>query len=340
MSTILGNPITLGGGGGNELIVTAPTGSTVTATKGSITKTATEKSGTWTFKGLEDGDWTVTAVKGSDSASSVVTVGAETVTLSFKPTASLTAKSGVTYTDGLSGLDAETVSLFGEAISNNSAITNTTSTVYIDFGSVHRKIDIGDNVTLALKGINYAFDVIGFNHDTLTTAAAYGANTATGKAGMTLQMHDLIADRTEPMNKTQTNIGGWKNSHMRTSAMATMKGYLPDDWEAIIKPVNKASGTGDGSSSGTETVSDSCFLLAEIEIFGSTTYSVSGEGTQYAYYQAGNSKVKYKEGTARAWWGRSPKSGDNIRFCCVNKDGATDYDKANFSQPLPFGFCV
>ena len=42
MSTILGNPITLGGGNGNELIVTAPSGSTVTATKGSVTKTATE----------------------------------------------------------------------------------------------------------------------------------------------------------------------------------------------------------------------------------------------------------------------------------------------------------
>lgn len=83
MSTILGNPITLGGGGGNELIVTAPTGSTVTATKGSITKTSTEKSGTWTFKGLEAGDWTVTATKGSDSTSSVVTVSAETVMLSF-----------------------------------------------------------------------------------------------------------------------------------------------------------------------------------------------------------------------------------------------------------------
>ena len=166
MSTILGNPITLGGSGGNELIVTAPTGSTVTATKGSITKTATEKNGTWTFKGLEAGNWTVTAVKGSDSASSVVTVSAETVTLSFKPTASLTAQSGVTYTDGLSGLDAETVSIFGEAISNNRAITNTTSTVYIDFGSVHRKIDIGDQVTLALNGTNYAFYVIGFNHDT------------------------------------------------------------------------------------------------------------------------------------------------------------------------------
>ena len=80
--------------------------------------------------------------------------------------------------------------------------------------------------------------------------------------------------------------------------MATMKGYLPSAWKSIIKPVNKASGTGDGSTSGTETVSDSCFLLAEIEIFGSTRHSVSGEGTQYAYYKAGNSKAKNKDGSA------------------------------------------
>ena len=339
MSTILGNPITLGGGSGNELIVTAPTGSTVTATKGSVTKTATEKSGTWTFKGLEAGDWTVTAVKGSKSASSVVTISAETVTLSFKATASLTAKSGVTYTDGLSGLDAETVSIFGEAISNNSEITNTTSTVYIDFGSVHRKIDIGDQVTLALNGTNYTFDVIGFNHDTLTTASAYGANTATGKAGITFQIHDSY-NSTLVMNTSNTNSGGWKSSYIRTFVMASMKGYLPDDWEAIIKPVNKTSGTGGGSSSGTETVSDSCFLLAEIEVFGFTISSVSGEGTQYAYYKAGNSKVKKKNGSAAYWWERSPASADSIRFCVVGDSGEASYRYPSNGCGVAFGFCV
>ena len=339
MSVIYGNPITLGGGGGNELIVTAPTGSTVTATKGSITKTATEKSGTWTFKGLEAGNWTVTAAKGSKSVSSVVTVSAETVTLSFKATASLTAQSGVTYTYGLSGLDAETVSIFGEAISNNSEITNTTSTVYIDFGSVHRKIDIGDQVTIALNGTNYAFDVIGFNHDTLTTATAYGSTTKTGKAGITFQMHDSH-NTTYVMNSTSTNSGGWKSSYMRTTRMATIKDYMPSAWQSIIKPVNKASGTGGGSSSGTETVSDSCFLLAEIEIFGSTKYSVSGEGTQYAYYKAGNSKVKKKGSSAFAWWGRSPESGGSNNFCNVSSSGGASYRSAGNGCGVAFGFCV
>lgn len=255
------------------------------------------------------------------------------------PIASLTPASGATYTEGFNGLDAETVSLFCGAISNNTSINNETGSVYIDYGNEHRKFSIGDQVSLSLNGTNYAFDIIGFNHDDLTDAAVYGEATATGKAGMTLLMHDLFST-TYAMNSSSTNSGGWKSSAMRTSTMATMKGYLPDDWEAIIKLVNKASGTGGGPSSGTETVSDSCFLLAEIEIFGSTTYSVSGEGTQYAYYKAGNSKVKNKSGSANHWWERSPYSGSSRSFCYVSSSGSAGINNAVNGLGVAFGFCV
>ena len=255
------------------------------------------------------------------------------------PTASLTAQSGVSYTNGLNGLEADVISLFSAAISNNSDITNETSVVYLDKGDIHRKVSVGDQVTLSLNGTNYAFDVIGFNHDTLTDTTAYGEETATGKAGITFQMHDLFAT-IYVMNSSNTNRGGWNNSAMRTSTMAIMKGYLPDDWKAIIKPVNKASGTGGGSSSGTKTVSDSCFLLAEIEIFGSTTYSVSGEGSQYAYYKAGNSKIKHRSGPASSWWERSPQKGETMRFCLVGLNGVGAGGMSSGSSGVAFGFCV
>ena len=257
------------------------------------------------------------------------------------PTASLTAQSGVSYTNGLNGLEADVISLFSALISNNSGITNETSVIYLDNGDIHRKVSIGDQVTLSLNGTNYYFDIIGFNHDTLTDTAAYGKATSTGKAGITFQMHDLFATDYK-MNSTNTNSGGWKSSAMRTSTMATMKGYLPAAWQTAIKPVNKASGTGGGSTSGTETVSDSCFLLAEIEIFGSTKYSVSGEGTQYAYYKAGNSKVKNKGGSAFSWWERSPYSGGSKYFCRVNSNPTfiVAYTDANSRLGVAFGFCV
>ena len=255
------------------------------------------------------------------------------------PTASLTAQSGVSYTNGINGLEADVISLFSAAISNNSDITNETSVIYLDNGDIHRKVSIGDQVTLSLNGTNYAFDIIGFNHDTLTDSAAYGEETATGKAGITFQMHDLFATF-YAMNSSNTNNGGWKSSNMRASTMPLMKGYLPAAWQTAIKPVNKVSGTGGGSSSGTETVSDSCFLLAEIEIFGSTNYSVSGEGTQYAYYKAGNSKVKNKGGSANSWWERSPRYDGSDRFCRVTSGASAGGTYASSSLGVAFGFCV
>ena len=256
-----------------------------------------------------------------------------------KGPASLTPQSGVSYINGLNGLEADVISMFSAAISNNSDITNETSVIYLDKGDIHRKVSIGDQVTLSLNGTNYAFDIIGFNHDTLTTSTAYGSNTKTDKAGITFQMHDLFATY-YPMNSSNTNSGGWKNSAMRTSTMATMKNYLPSAWQTVIKPVNKASGTGGGSTSGTETVSDSCFLLAEIEMFGSTTYSVYGEGTQYAYYKAGNSKVKNMSGSASHWYERSPRSGYTQDFCMVSKYGDASASNGTLRPGISFGFCV
>lgn len=343
----------VGGGGGIKLtsiaITTPPTktaynagetfdpaGMVVTATYSNGAK-LTSPSYTFSPAGaLTAGDTVVTVTYTERGVTKTAT---QAITVIVAPAASTSAASGVNYTAGLSGLEASDVTAFAEAISKNSGITNETSIVYVDFGSVHRKISVGDQVTLPLNGTNYTFDVIGFNHDTLTTPTAYGAATATGKAGITFQMHDLFAT-TYAMNSSNSNSGGWKSSEMRTSTMSLMKGYLPAAWQTAIKPVNKASGFGGSSSSGTETVSDSCFLLAEIEIFGSTTYSVSGEGTQYAYYKAGNSKVKNRDGSARYWRERSPCSGERRTFCSVSSGGAADFTSVDGDYGVAFGFCV
>lgn len=69
-------------------------------------------------------------------------------------------------------------------------------------------------------------------------------------------------------------------------------------------------------------------------------YSVSGEGTQYAYYKAGNSKVKNRSGSANSWWERSPWSGNSNRFCFVLSDGYANAGIADSSFGVAFGFCV
>ena len=87
------------------------------------------------------------------------------------PEASLTPKSGITYTSGISGIDPAMLTMFSQAISNNADITSETNTVYVDYKSTHVKIDVANRVTIALNGTNYTFNVIGFNHDTLTIPA-------------------------------------------------------------------------------------------------------------------------------------------------------------------------
>lgn len=122
-----------------------------------------------------------------------------------------------------------------------------------------------------------------FNHDDLTTAI--GDKT---KALLTWTQKDCLravnvsdtdgSSNSENgyMNSSNTNANGWRGCARRTWCNNVYLKALPANLQALIKPVNKKSGTGGGSSSGTETTSDSIFLGSEIEIFGSTTYSVAG----------------------------------------------------------------
>ena len=155
---------------------------------------------------------------------------------------------------------------------------------------------------------------------------------------MTFQLVDCL-NQTEQMNSSNTNTGGWNGSAMRTK-MATYKGQLPAALRNVIKTVKKKSGTGGGSSSGTQTTNDDLFLLSEIEIFGTTSYSVAGEGAQYAWYKAGNTRIKKVNGSANGWWERSPDSGSTDSFCSVGSSGNASNNGASTSYGVSFGFCV
>lgn len=189
---------------------------------------------------------------------------------------------------------------------------------------------VGDKKTINIDGTDYQFQIIGFNHDT---------KTAGGTAGITFQMVDCM-NATAQMNSSNTNNGGWTSCAMRTSVLNSIFSSLPADLQKAIKAVNKLTSAGNQSAT-INTTSDKLFLLSEVEIFGSTTYSKSGEGSQYAYYKAGNSKVKKVNGSASAWWERSPYGSDSTIFCVVGSTGgAVDISGASSSYGVAFGFCI
>lgn len=201
------------------------------------------------------------------------------------------------------------------------------------FGQAPNYWKVGDKKNITVNGVTYAAQIIGFDHDTLTTAD--GGRT---KAGITFQLVDCL-NTTYSMNGSNTNVNGWRGSTMRTSTMATLLNQLSSDLKSVLKFVNKVTSKGNNSS-GLETTSDKLFLLSEIEVFGATQYSYAGEGKQYEYYTAGNSTVKKVNGSANYWWERSPSSGGTSFFCRVSTDGNANNNSASTSAGVPFGFCV
>ena len=195
-------------------------------------------------------------------------------------------------------------------------------------GNVPDSWAVGDSKTMTINGTDYQIDIIGKNHDTYT---------AGGTAPLTFQLHDCYGE-TKNMNSSNTNSGGWTSCAMRSTHLPAILALMPTEVQNGIREVNKL--TSEGSQSSTiNTTADKLFLLSEIEIFGSVSYSKSGEGTQYDYYSAGNSKVKNFSGSAYSWWERSPMGRSSTAFCRVYSNGSTNNANASASIGVAFGFC-
>ena len=133
------------------------------------------------------------------------------------------------------------------------------------------------------------------------------------------------------MNSANTNAGGWKDCARRTWCNSVYYNAIPSGFKALLKEFTNQSGLGNNSSSGVEDTKDYCALPAEIEVFGSTTYSVSGEGSLFKYYETSANRIKKQgdSGEASYWWERSPRSGNSTRFCCVSSESNTNISYAS-----------
>lgn len=289
-----------------EVRVMGDVGTTVTMTRGSKTLSGTVAStGYATLYPTELGDWTIVFTYNGSQKTKVYTL--EVI--------------GIVYVyPFVVGATLEATSW-----DNIAAVSK--------FGQAPNYWKVGDKKNITVNGVTYAAQIIGFDHDTLTTAD--GGRT---KAGITFQLVDCL-NTTYSMNGSNTNVNGWRGSTMRTSTMATLLNQLSSDLKSVLKFVNKVTSKGNNQS-GLETTSDKLFLLSEIEVFGATQYSYAGEGKQYEYYTAGNSTIKKVNGSANYWWERSPYSGDTGGFCRVDSGGGAGNGNASNSRGVSFGFCV
>lgn len=206
-------------------------------------------------------------------------------------------------------------------------------------GSADKYFSVGDEKTISLTtGEQVTLVILGFDHDDLTGG---------GKAGMSIGMKNLLATKYR-MNATATNEGGWDESEMRTSTMATLLSQFPSDLQSVIKQVNKKATAG-GASASITTSADKLWLFAEVEIDGTTSAGYADEGEQYEYWKTvkdgtvADDRKKYLSngsGSANGWWLRSPYVSSSYGFRYIYSTGFVDYGSSNGTYGVSFGFCV
>lgn len=328
------------------ITVTAPSGAVVTLKKGGSTVDSKTSTGTAVFTVYETGEYTVEATQGGQSTSGTVNVVSSTTSYAI------------------------TLSFVSDTLNENS--WDTISEVS-DAGQGANYWAIGDRKQVTLNGTvgslslsnfsTYAF-ITGFNHNSgregsgrihfqFAKTALSGGTDICFTDGQYLNAGSSAAFR---MNTSNTNSGGWKDSYMRnnicgtskTSTSGTFMGVIPADLRNALKSVTKYTNN-NGSSSASSAVTattDYFFLYSEYEVFGSITYANNYEANyqqQYAYYSAGNSKVKYRHnstGSAALWWLRSPFAGNSYYFVSVYTDGTVYNGYALISLGFAPGFCV
>lgn len=138
-----------------------------------------------------------------------------------------------------------------------------------------------------------------------------------------------------------TNAGGWASSYMRNTIIPSFKQTLSSSLKSVIKTSTIYTdnvGGGTNVDSNISSTTDTIYLAAEFEVFGTRTKANSYEQnyqTQFTYYKNGNSKIKYKHSStsfAVNWWGRSPYYNISTTFCIVNYNGTTGIESASFSD--------
>ena len=330
-----------------KIVVSVTSGATVTATKGSKVVSGTSVNGTCMLTVPEEGEWTVIAtLDGKTSDSNIVNV----------------------------------VSSYDTSLAFISTVLNDNSWETIrkisDAGTGANYWSIGDRKAVTMNGTvghltlsnytTYAF-IIGFNHN----ASVEGANRIhfqLAKTALSGGTDVCLCDSSYnsnvsttgyfSMNSSRTNSGGWASSQMRTnicgtslsSYSGTIIAVIPAALRAVLKSVTKyTDNTGGGSTaaSAVTATTDYFFLLSEYEVFGSISYANTNEKNkqaQYAYYSAGNSKIKQKHNRQTDdayWWLRSPRVNYSTRFMFVSTNGTVSDDlSADFSLGFAPGFCV
>ncbi len=151
--------------------------------------------------------------------------------------------------------------------------------------------------------------------------------------GFVVEFADIIAN--QKFNGTDTNVGGWKDSELRTYVNETIYNALPSELQNVISSTKVISGHGETSSETNFETQDKLYLLSGHEVWeDGEDNPISDRDTSYSntkqldYYKNQgvttdnyDEAIKQYNGSDYDWWLRSADSDISSRFLIVNNDG-------------------
>jgi len=204
------------------------------------------------------------------------------------------------------------------------------------------KYNVGDTKDVELEG--YGKHTLRIANKS-TPSECSGTGFSQTVCGFVLEFADIITEH--KINDTDTNVGGWSASGMRTFVNNDIYNAIPSEIKNAIIDTTVVSGHG---KSDTEnfTTTDKLYLLAPKEIYTdwSNSYDTAKNLTRTLdyYKNLGTSAHNYsgaakKKGTsASSWWLRVADSNAHDRFYIVPTIGDWFITTSNFSSGVSPAF--
>ena len=189
-----------------------------------------------------------------------------------------------------------------------------------------KKVDMGDLGIHTLRVAN--------------TSACTNGETSETACGFVVEFADIISE--QAMNSTDTNVGGWPASAMRTYVNTTIYNALPSDLQNVIATTTVVSGH-------ESTSSDKLYLLSTKEVWnGGTGYDTAEAETRQLDYYKNNGvtksnysgAIKQYNGTNTIWWLRSAYSSATNFFFLVADSGGWSFSIANGTSGVAPAFRI
>ena len=183
-------------------------------------------------------------------------------------------------------------------------------------------------------------------------SACTNGETSKTACGFVIEFADIIA--MQQFNNTNTNVGGWKSSSLRTYINETIYDALPSELQNVIVITKVISGHGSTSGEANFETHDKLYLLSSEEVYKdfstsskSQTESILGTSRQLDYYKNNDVTMtnfelakKAYNGNSNFWWFRSADYYNNYSFLCFIDSGNWNDKNASLSYGISPAFRI